>query len=71
MEINKSLTNIYIYIYRERERVMDNLPVEVIRKIYSYDSTYKIKFDKVLAQLTAHCVIYHCRICFKPYNNCC
>jgi len=27
---------------------MDNLPVEVIRKIYSYDSTYKIKFDKVL-----------------------
>ena len=49
---------------------MDNLPVEVIRKIYSYDSTYKIKFDKVLAQLTAHCFIYHCRICFKPYNNC-
>ena len=49
---------------------MDNLPVEVIRKIYSYDSTYKIKFDKVLTQLTAFCLIYHCRICFKPYNKC-
>ena len=53
-----------------RERVMDNLPVEVIRKICSYDSTYKIKFDKVLKQLTAHCFIYNSRICFKPYNNC-
>ena len=50
---------------------MDNLPVEVIRKIYEYDSTYKIKFDKVLTQLTSYCFIYHCRICFKPYNNCC
>ena len=25
----------------------------------------------VLKQLTAHCFIYNCRICFKPYNNCC
>ena len=50
---------------------MDNLPVEVIRKIYSYDSTYNIKFDKVLTQLTAHMFIYNCRICFKPYNDCC
>ena len=50
---------------------MNNLPVEVIRKIYEYDSTYKIKFDKVLTQLKSHCFIYHCRICFKPYNKCC
>ena len=50
---------------------MDNLPAGVIRNIYSYDSTYKLKFDKVLAQLTAHCFIYNCRICCKPYNNCC
>ena len=49
---------------------MDNLPAEVIRKIYEYDSTYKIKFGKVLAQLTAHIFIYNCRICFKPYNKC-
>ena len=49
---------------------MDNLPVEVIRKIYSYDNTYKIKFDKVLAQLTAHCFSYNCKVCFKPYDNC-
>ena len=50
---------------------MDNLPLEVIRKIYSYDNTYKIKFGKVLTQLIAHSFIYKCRICFKPYNNCC
>ena len=50
---------------------MDKLPAEVIRKIYSYDNTYKIKFDKVLTQLKSHCFIYNCRICFKPYNNCC
>ena len=49
---------------------MGNLPVEVIREIYEYDSTYKIKFDKVLTQLTAHIFIDHCRICVKPYNNC-
>ena len=49
---------------------MDNLPVEAIRKMYEYDSTYKIRFDKVLTQLTAHIFIYHCRICFKPYNDC-
>ena len=24
---------------------MDNLPIEVIRNIYEYDSTYNIKFD--------------------------
>ena len=30
---------------------MDNLPVEVIRKIYEYDSTYEIKFDKVVSSL--------------------
>ena len=34
--------------------MIDKLPVEVIRKIYEYDSTSKIKFDKVLTQLTAH-----------------
>ena len=38
-----NLINIYIYIYRER--VMDKLPVEVLRKMYGYGSTYKIKFD--------------------------
>ena len=51
---------------------MDKLPVEVIRRIYEYDSAYKIKFYyKVLTQLTAHRFIYNCRICFKPYNDCC
>ena len=50
---------------------MDNLPVEFIRKIYEDDNISKIKFGKVLKQLTAHCFIYNCHICFKPWNNCC
>ena len=50
---------------------MDKLQIGVIRQIYEYDSTYKIKFGKVLKQLTAHCFIYNCRICLKPSNNCC
>ena len=58
-------------MYVGRKRVMAKLPVEVIRRIYEYDSTYKIRFDKVLTQLTAHCFIYNYRICFEPYNNCC
>ena len=47
---------------------MDTLPIEVLRKIYEYNNIYKIKFDKVLEQLMAHCFIYNC-FCFKPYNN--
>ena len=50
---------------------MDKLHIEVIRQIYEYDNTFNIKSDKVLKQLTAHCFIYNCRICFKPYNICC
>ena len=50
---------------------MDRLTIEVIRQIYGYDNTFKVKFDKVLKQLTAHCFIYNCSICCKPYNNCC
>ena len=49
---------------------MDKLPSTIIQHIYEYDNTYKIKFDKVLKQLTAHCFIYNCRICCKPYNKC-
>ena len=50
---------------------MDKLPSNIIQHIYEYDNTYKEKFDKVWKQLTAHCFIYNCRICFKPYNICC
>ena len=50
---------------------MGKLPSTIIQHIYEYDYTYKIKFGKVLKQLTAHCFIYNCRICFKPCNNCC
>ena len=52
---------------------MDNLPIEVIIIIiiYEYAYTYNIKFDKVLKQLSAHCFIYNCHKCFKPWNNCC
>ena len=49
---------------------MDKLPSNIIQHIFEYDNTYKENSDKVLKQLTAHIFIYHCRICFKPYNNC-
>ena len=49
---------------------MDNLPVGVIRKMHEYDSTYKIRFDKVLKQLSAHRFIYRCRICFNEWGKC-
>ena len=53
---------------------MDKLPSNIIQPIYIYiyehDNTYNIKFDKVLKQLSAHCFIYNCQMCFKPYNKC-
>ena len=50
---------------------MDKLfPDEVVRHIYKYDSTYKVKSDKVLKQMTAHCFIYNCHKRFKPWNTC-
>ena len=50
---------------------MDKLQSNIIRHIYEYDNTYKDTFGKVLKQLTAHCFIHDCRICFKHYNKCC
>ena len=49
---------------------MDKLPSTIVQHIYEYDNTYNIKFDKVLKQLTAHCCIYRCCMCCKPYNKC-
>ena len=50
---------------------MDKLPSAIVQHSYGYDNTYKITFGKVLKQLSAHCFIYNCQICFKPYDNCC
>ena len=50
---------------------MDKLPSTIIQHIYGYANTYTIKFDKIRKQMVAHCIIYNCRTCFKPYNNCC
>ena len=44
---------------------MDKFPST--QHIYEYANTYKITFDTVLKQLAAHCFIYNCRICCKPY----
>ena len=49
---------------------MDNLPVGVIRNIYSYDPTYKEHFDKVLKQMVAQCFIYHCHFCMNRWSHC-
>ena len=49
---------------------MDKLQIEVIRRIYEYESTYKIKFGKVLNQLSAHIYIHKFSECFKEWNKC-
>ena len=49
---------------------MDNLPIEITRKIYEYDSTYRTVFKKVLIQLKCHFFIYNCHECFKPWQRC-
>ena len=49
---------------------MDKLPPHIIQLIYEYDNIYEIKCDKVLKQLSAHCFIHSCRICFNEWDNC-
>ena len=49
---------------------MDNLPIEVIKKFYDYDSTYRDVFNKVMVQLRCHFFIYKCHECCKPWNKC-
>ena len=48
---------------------MDTLPIEIIRKIYEYDSTYKEMFGNTLLQLRCYAFIYRCSDCFKPFNR--
>ena len=73
-DINKTFKHLNVkikYTYNLNiYRVMDKLPIEVIRNIYEYDPTYNIKFDKVLNQLSAHIYIYRCSECFKELNKC-
>ena len=49
---------------------MESLPIEIIRKVYEYDPTYRDSFDKTLRQLRCFCFVYRCSECFKPYNKC-
>ena len=49
---------------------MDKLPSNITQFTYDYDNTYKIKFEQVLKQLSAHCFIYNCHKCFNPWNKC-
>ena len=49
---------------------MDNLPIEITRKIYEYDSTYREIFNRVLIQLRVNFYIYNCHLCCKPWNKC-
>lgn len=49
---------------------MDNLPIEITRKIYEYDSTYHNVFKKVLVQLRVKFFIYNCYDCCRPWNKC-
>ena len=36
---------------------MDRLPTTIKQHMYEYGRTYKVKFGKVLKQMTAHCLI--------------
>ena len=49
---------------------MNNLPNDIIRNIYEYESTYRDQFDETLRQLRCFCFVYRCSECFKPYNKC-
>ena len=49
---------------------MDKLPVEVIRKIYEFDSTYREVFNRVLIQLRVNFFIYNCHLCHRRWNVC-
>ena len=49
---------------------MDKLSSNIIQHIYDYDNIHKIRFDKVLKQLTVHIYIYRCSECFKDWNKC-
>ena len=50
--------------------IVDKLPVGITRKIYEYDSTFKIEFDKVLKQLRCHFFLYNCHLCYRKWNDC-
>ena len=49
---------------------MDNLPIEITRKIYEYDSTYREIFNRVLIQLRVNFYIYNCHECYCRWNKC-
>ena len=49
---------------------MDNLPIEITRKIYEYDSTYREIFNRVLIQLRVNFYIYNCHLCCKKWQKC-
>ena len=48
---------------------MDKLPTTIIKHIYEYDNTYKIKFGKCLLQMKMHFFIFICSECFKPLTS--
>ena len=41
---------------------MLDLPIEITRKIYEYDPTYRYVFNKVLVQLKCNFFIYYLEI---------
>ena len=48
---------------------MDNLPSEGLRKCMHMLLPIKSNLS-VLKQLSAHCFIHRCRICFNEWDNC-
>ena len=49
---------------------MDNLPVEIIRNIYYYDSTYRDEFERSLMRIKIDFYLYRCCECHKRWQRC-
>ena len=49
---------------------MDNLPIEIIRNIYLYDSTYRDVFERSLVRIRVDFYLYKCQDCHKIWQKC-
>ena len=46
------------------------LPVEILRHIYEYDSTYRDEFERSLVRIKVDFYLYKCNDCHKRWQKC-
>jgi hypothetical protein len=49
---------------------MNKLPIEIIRNIYLYDSTYRDEFERSLVRIKVDFYLYKCPDCYKKWQKC-